>query len=180
MTHARTPKYRALLRRPVGLDAERCLSGREAGDRHAKRAARYIIQPDLLAERDRGGVAAMLTTNTELQRVLGLPTLCRRDADHLADALYVDRDKRVLRQNPSLNVLRQELAGIITRQAEHGLRQVVGAEAEEIGDFGDLVGKQRGAGQLDHRPDAVFDLRAGFREDLGGDLVDLGSRDLQL
>ena len=48
-------------------------------------------------------------------------------------------------------------------KAEGGLRQVVGAEAEELGVLGDLAGAQRGARQLDHGADEVGRLDAGRR-----------------
>ncbi len=64
--------------------------------------------------------------------------------------------------------LQQEFAlGVVAADAEGGLRQVVGAEAEEVGDGGDLVGGQSGARQLDHRAELVLDGRAR----LGGDLL---------
>src|SRR5256885_403545 len=79
------------------------------------------------AERDRGGIAAMLAADAQLQVALGAAALLCRDADHLADAVDVDRNERVLWQDARLDIVRQELAGIVARQAKHGLRQVVGA-----------------------------------------------------
>ena len=51
----------------------------------------------------------------------------------------------------------EELAGVVARQAERRLGQVVGAEGEELGVLGDLVGAQRGARQLDHGADQVLE-----------------------
>ena len=42
----------SLSSRPVGRRPQRRLRRRESCDRHAERAARHVIQPDLLAERD--------------------------------------------------------------------------------------------------------------------------------
>ena len=47
-----------------------------------------------------------------------------------------------------------------------GLRQVVGAEAEELGFFGDLIGGQGSARNLDHGAHHVIDLGALLLEDL--------------
>ena len=58
---------------------------------------------------------------------------------------------------------------VVAAEAEGHLRQVVGAEREELGLLGDLVGRQGGAGDLDHRADQVLDLRPGLLEDLLGD-----------
>jgi hypothetical protein len=49
-------------------------------------------------------------------------------------------------------------ARVVARVAERELRQVVGAEAEEVGDLGDLVGGDRRTRDLDHRAD--LDSRA--------------------
>ena len=52
------------------------------------------------------------------------------------------------------------------------LRQVVGAEREELGDLGNLVGGHGCAGNLDHRADHVVDLVVALREYLFGRRVD--------
>jgi hypothetical protein len=49
------------------------------------------------------------------------------------------------------------VAGIVAADAERGLGEIVGAEAEELGLLGDLAGHQRGAGQLDHGADEIVD-----------------------
>ena len=48
------------------------------------------------------------------------------------------------------------------REAERHLGEVVRAEAEELGVAGDLVGGERAAWNLDHRPELVVDLHAGL------------------
>jgi hypothetical protein len=45
---------------------------------------------------------------------------------------------------PLLEVVGQELAGVVAREAHRHLRQVVGAEGEELGLLADAVGHQRG------------------------------------
>ena len=96
-----------------------------------------------------------------------------------ADAFAVERDERVFFQDALFDIGRQEFAGVIARQAERGLRQVVGAEGEEVGDLGDFVGDDAGARQFDHGADDVFDFHAGFGEHFGGDFLDLGAGDFQ-
>ena len=76
--------------------------------------------------------------------------------DQHADAGDVERLERVRREYCRLclvHVVGQEAASIIARKAHGGLRQVVGAERKELGDFGNLVREQRGARQLDHGAD---------------------------
>jgi hypothetical protein len=46
---------------------------------------------------------------------------------------------------------------VVTRVAERELRQVVGAEAEEVGDLRDLVGGDRRTRDLDHGADLDLD-----------------------
>ena len=70
------------------------------------------------------------------------------------------RDERVLLEEPVLLVVEQELAGVVAREAEAHLGEVVGAEREELGLLRDLVGGHRAARDLDHRADQVLDARA--------------------
>ena len=65
--------------------------------------------------------------------------------DELADAFLVERLERVFRQQLLLQVLRDEGADVVAAEAEGHLRQVVRAEAEELGRLGHLVGGQRRA-----------------------------------
>ena len=56
---------------------------------------------------------------------------------------------------------------------DRGLRQIVGAEAEEFGHFGDLIGGQRAARNLDHGADQVLQvLHAGLFENFFGHALD--------
>ena len=87
----------------------------------------------------------------------------------LADARDVQRLERVDRQDLLIDVFRHERADVVAREAEGHLRQVVGAERKELGLDGDLVGRQGGAGNLDHRADRVVDLDAGLLHELVGD-----------
>ena len=56
----------------------------------------------------------------------------------LADAFLIQHGKRILLEDSLLQVLGQELVDVVAREAEGRLRQVVGAEAEELGLLGDL------------------------------------------
>src|SRR6202000_893835 len=58
---------RAALRRAGKIPAQRRLCGGEARDQHAERRARDVVQPDLVAEGDRGRIAAVLAADAELQ-----------------------------------------------------------------------------------------------------------------
>ena len=80
------------------------------------------------------------------------------DLDQLADAVLVERLERVVLDDALLEIAGEELPlGVVSREAERRLREVVRAEGEEVGVPGDLAGPQRGAGQLDHRPAQVLE-----------------------
>ena len=82
------------------------------------------------------------------------------DPHQVADAVLVERLERVALEHAVLEVEGEELAlGVVARHAERRLREVVRAEREEVRDLGDLVGAQRGARQLDHRPAEVLEPR---------------------
>src|SRR3546814_14653570 len=74
----------------------------------------------------------------------------------------------------------EEISGIVARQAEAGLGQVVGAEGEELGALGDLGGPQAGTRQLDHGADDVVDLDALALAPLRRDGVDELAQQLEL
>ncbi len=69
---------------------------------------------------------------------------------------------------------------IVARQAEDGLRQIIGAKAEEFGALGDLAGAQCRPRQLDHRADEIGHLDAGFFHHLGADAIDHRLEDVEL
>ena len=130
------------------------LGGGQAGDRHPERRAAHVVEAGVVEEGDRLGVAAVLAAHAELELGLGLPAEPGADAHELADAVGVDRLERVALQQPLLEVGRHHPAlDVVAAEPERHLRQVVGAEAEEVGLLGDLVGADRGARRLDHRAD---------------------------
>ncbi len=82
--------------------AERGLGSGETGDRHAVGRARDVVETDLVAERHRGRVAAMLTANTDLEIGSGLAAAGDADLDEFTDAVAIDRDERIDFQDPLL------------------------------------------------------------------------------
>src|SRR5262249_51872662 len=78
-----------------GVLAQRRLGGGKAGDRHPERRARHVVEPGLVTERHRGGIATVLAANAELDVASGFASALDRDVDEFAHALAIERDERV-------------------------------------------------------------------------------------
>src|SRR5436190_15784721 len=122
--------------------AERGLGGGEACDGNAERRARDVIERNLVAERDRSGVAAVLAADPDLELRLRLPTALDADPHQFAHALAVDGDERIARENPARHVGAEKARGVAAANAEGGRRQVGGAEGREFRGLGDVGGAQ--------------------------------------
>src|SRR6185312_850567 len=72
------------------------LGRREPGDRHAIGRAAHVIETDVAAEADRGGIAAMLAANPDLEVRARLAAALFGDSDQLAHAFRVEGDERVM------------------------------------------------------------------------------------
>src|SRR4051812_16329863 len=90
------------LRLPGRGLAERGLRCGEAGDRHAVGRAGDVVEPDLVTEADRSGIAAMLAADADLERGARLAAALDADPDQFADAVAIDRNKRIDLQNAAL------------------------------------------------------------------------------
>ena len=141
------------------------LGGGQAGDRHAERRAADVVEAGVVEQGDRLRVAAVLAAHAELEVGLGLAPEAGADAHELADAVGVDGLERVALQQALLQVGRHHPAlDVVAGEPERHLGEVVGAEAEEVGLLGDLVGTDRGPRRLDHRADRDVRLLAHVLE----------------
>src|ERR1019366_339491 len=102
--------------------------------------------------------AAVFATDSDLDGRTRLAAFFDGHLEQLPNAFAIEHRERVLLQNALRKIGRQELVNVVTRETEGGLREIVGAEAEELGFFGDLIGNQRCSWQLDHGSHQVFDL----------------------
>ena len=82
----------------------------------------------------------MLAADAELEIAPHLAAAFGGDAHQLADAVAVDGDERIGGQNAFRRVDAEKARGVVAADAERGLGQIVGAEGEELGGFGDLAG----------------------------------------
>ena len=81
-----------------------------------------------MAEFDRGRVAALLAADAELDVRAGLTAQLRRHLDEAADACLIKLGERVGFVDLAVVVGRNELARVVTGEAEAHLRQIVRAE----------------------------------------------------
>ena len=125
-----------------------------------------------MAELDGRRIAAVLAADAAVQIGAGLFAEFDRHIHQFADADLVEPCKRIGFVDLVLVVRGQELAGVVAREAEGHLRQIVRAEAEEFRLFGDLVGGERRARDLDHRADFVLDVALRLGDELIGHFDD--------
>uniref|UniRef100_A0A0N4ZZV7 Carbamoyl-phosphate synthase (glutamine-hydrolyzing) n=1 Tax=Parastrongyloides trichosuri TaxID=131310 RepID=A0A0N4ZZV7_PARTI len=152
----------ALLARAGG---QRRLRRRQTGDRHAVGRAGDVVQPHLFAEGDGRRVAAMFAADAHLHARLGRATALLGDADQVAHAVLVQTDEGVVLEDALVQIDLQEATGIVAADAEGCLGQVVGAEAEELGVFGQISGAQGSARQFDHGADQIVHAVARLDKD---------------
>ena len=107
----------------------------------------------------------MFAADAAVQLGTSLTTKLDRHLHQLADADGIETSKRIGLVDLVRIVCGQELAGIVTREPERHLRQVIGAEAEEFRLLRDIVRGERRARDLDHRADLILELEAGFLDD---------------
>src|SRR5690606_8395568 len=125
-------------------------------------------EPDFLTEADRGGIAAMLPADAQLDVGPSRPALLGRHAYQFPHALDVERNEGVLVDDAFLPVDFQEGRGVIAGYAEGRLRQVIRAEREELRRFSHDMSTNGGARQLDHRAGQILYLRSRFLHDAAG------------
>ena len=114
----------------------------------------------------------MLSADADLQARPDGPALCNRDLHQLAHAHSVKRFKRVLRIDLHLDVRDQEPRRVVAAHPQRRLRQIVRPEAEEFGDAGDFIRRERAPRNLDHRADEIFEFRPFLLHDLSRHLAD--------
>ena len=118
------------------------LGGSQTGDGHTEGRAGDVVQSHIVAELHGGGVAAVLAADAQVQISAGLTAQLGGHLHQLAHASLVQLGEGIALVDLLVVVSAQELAGVVAGEAEGHLGQVVGAEGEELGLLGDLVGGQ--------------------------------------
>src|SRR4051812_820345 len=93
--------------------AERGLRRGKARDRHAVGRARNVVEPDLMAERHRGGIAAVFAADADLEVRPGLAAAGDTDLDQFTDAGAIDRDERIDLQDSLGDIGAEEARGVV-------------------------------------------------------------------
>ena len=138
---------------------ERGLGGGEAGDRHAVGRAGDVVEP----ARSQNATEAGSPPCSPQMPSLRSGRVARPRSAASGPARPRRPGRGVWNGSPwkmlGLQVGVEELAGIVARQAQRHLGEIVGAEAEEGGVLGDLAGLQGRARQLDHGADQIVRAR---------------------
>lgn len=113
-----------------------------------------------MAERDGRRIAAVLAADAEFEPRVRLAAELAGHLHKLADTIDVEMLERVVLVDLRVVIRAEELRGVVAAEAEGHLRQVVRAEAEEVRFLGDLIGRERGARDLDHGADVVLHVHA--------------------
>lgn len=90
----------------------------------------------------------MLAADAHLETGPRLAPTLHADLHQLADAVAINRNERIDLENAARDVGAEEARCVVAADAECGLRQIVGAEREELGLGGDPVGQEGGTRQL--------------------------------
>src|SRR5579872_6834468 len=150
------------------------LGSRKSSDGHSERRAGDVVQANLVAELDAVRFAAVFAANADLEVAIGTSAPLDADFHQSANAVEVDHLERVLWHEIEFDVVADEAAVVVAAHAETRLRQIIGAEAEELGSaiLHNLVGSDAGPGQLDHCADQVAHLDPLLGEDFCRRVVD--------
>src|SRR6185503_7282671 len=126
---------------------------------------------DLVTERDRLGIAAVLAANADFQFGLHAAPALGAHSYELAHAIAIEHLKRVVPNNLSLDVVGQKTTRVVAAETKSRLREVVGTEREKLRMLRDPISYQSRARQLDHGSNEVLDCHAVFAHDLFRDFV---------
>ena len=157
-------------REESGGAVDRSLCGGEARDGDTEGRATDVVHALFVAEYDGGGIAAVLAADPDLETLFGGAAEPDAGGDELPDAVAVDGLEGILVQDVLAEIFGEEGVSVVAAEAERELSEVVGAEGEEVGVVGDLVGGECGARDLDHGAD--LDVHATLAVVLGADEPD--------
>ena len=113
----------------------------------------------------------MLTADAQLDVGAGGAAFGDGRGDELTNTCLIEGGEGVLFEDLVLGVGHEEVAHIVPADAECGLSEVVGAEAEELSRLSDFICGQCSARHFDHRADEITELHFLFCHDLFRDTM---------
>jgi len=93
----------------------------------------------------------MLPANADFEILLDAATLRHAHRHQLTHSADIQTLERIAMQNFLTQVVRQERVDVVSTVTKRHLRQVVGAETEEVRMLGDLISRQRQIGRASCR-----------------------------
>ena len=121
---------------------EQGLRDAEPGERHAERRAAHRVEPEAHEEVGRRRMAGVLAARASLIFGFTARAVLAGDPHERADALLVEHRERVGGQDAVGQVGRQQLRlDVVAAERVRHLREVVGAEREEVGVLGELAAR---------------------------------------
>ena len=82
----------------------------------------------------------MFSADAELQILARFAPTFRRHANERADAVDINGDKRIARDDAFGKIIGEESAGIVAADADGRLREIVGAEGKELRRLRNIAG----------------------------------------
>mmetsp|Transcript_29696 Transcript_29696/g.63904 ORF Transcript_29696/g.63904 Transcript_29696/m.63904 type:complete len:200 (+) Transcript_29696:165-764(+) len=101
------------------------LRGRDLGDGDAVGRAGHAVHARAVEEADGGGVATVLARHANVDAWLSFPCFLNRHLDHASNAVHVQAEERVRRDEVSVDVGLHEEIRVLAAKAKHVLRQRV-------------------------------------------------------
>jgi hypothetical protein len=117
-------------------------------------------------------LAAVNAADPDLEVRARLSPLLNGHSHKLAHPGTIYGRKRIILPDPLEQIIVDKFHSVIPGDSVGGLSQVVGSEGEELGFFGDLIGRDGRPRDLDHRPDCVGELDFVLGQNLFSDALD--------
>ena len=118
------------------------LSSSKTSDRYTEGRAGYVVKSNAVAELNGRGISAVLTADTNVEVLVNRTSKGNCHVHKLTNTGGIELSEGIVLEDLGVVVSVQELAGVVTGEAEGHLSQVVRTEAEEVSVLSDLVSGQ--------------------------------------
>src|SRR5690606_939473 len=101
--------------------------------------ATHVIETHRLKITDTGRIPPVFPTNSQLNVRPGPTSQLNRHFDQFANTFLIDRSKRIGFKNSFADIRGQKSAGVVARNPQSRLGQIIGAEAEKLSMISQLI-----------------------------------------